>query len=139
MIARIESNIVWGRENSALRLGTFHSRLEVVNNTIAFSMWDPAYADRNWSVSVGCPEEIVALPEVDLRLVNNIFAYNTGPEVGDPTGIYLGSGVSIEEHHNLYFSSIDNEIAAEFLKAEISRQAIVDGSWANRTSRGRAI
>jgi hypothetical protein len=36
---RIENNAVWGQGNSAMWIGTFHSILEVVNNTIASNMW----------------------------------------------------------------------------------------------------
>lgn len=132
----IENNIVWGQGNSALWLGTFHSRLEVINNTIAYNMWDPSYSGRNWAFSAGYPEEIVALPEVELQLVNNIFAFNTGPEVGDPTGLYLGPGIMITEHHNLYFSYEESEITAEYLNREFTRQEITDGTWTNNTGQG---
>jgi hypothetical protein len=111
--------------------------MEVVNNTIAFNMWDPTFSERNWAFSAGFPEEIIPLPQVDLMLVNNIFAFNTGPEVGDPTGIYLGPGVKIIEHNNLYFSSLDNEIDAEFLGTDITRQDLADGSWTDRTGQGQ--
>jgi len=135
---RIENNVVWGQGNSALWLGTFHSKLEVVNNTIAFNMWNPVFSGRNWAFSAGYPEEIVDLPQVELSLVNNIFAYNTGPDVGDPTGIYLGPGVTITEHHNLYFSREDGEIIAEFLNTEFTRQDLVDGTWTDRTGQGQS-
>ena len=134
---RIENNLVWGQGNSALWLGTFHSNLEVINNTIAYNMWDPIYSGRNWAVSVGYPEEIVALPEVELLLANNIFAFNTSPDVGDPTGLYFGPGVKISEHHNLYFSSEDGEITAEFLDREFSRQDIIGGKWMEHTGQGQ--
>lgn len=133
---RIENNVVWGQGNSALWLGTFHSTLVFVNNTIAYNMWDPAYSGRNWTFSAGYPEEIVPLPQVELLLVNNIFAYNTGPDVGDPTGLYLGPGVKITEHNNLYFSSEEGEITAEFLDREFTRQELVNGTWMNSTSQG---
>lgn len=134
---QMENNLVWGQGNSAIWIGTFHSILEVVNNTIAFNMWDPTYSERNWAFSAGYPEEIVPLPQVDLQLVNNIFAFNTGPEVGDPTGIYLGPGVKITEHHNLYFSSLDGEIDADFLETEITRRELADGTWADLTGQGQ--
>jgi cysteinyl-tRNA synthetase len=134
---RIENNIVWGQGNSALWLGTFHSELEVINNTIAFNMWDSHYSGRNWVFSAGYPEEIVALPQVDLLLVNNIFAYNTGPDVGDPTGIYLGPGVELTEHHNLFFSRSDGEITAEFLDMEFSSLEIENGVWGDHTGQGK--
>lgn len=134
---RIENNIVWGQGNSAIWIGTFHSTLEMVNNTIAFNMWDPNYSQRNWAFSAGYPEEIVPLPQVDLLLVNNIFAFNTGPEVGGPTGIYFGPGVKIREHNNLYFSNPGQEITAAFLDRDFSRQELIDGSWTNRTGQGQ--
>ncbi|MCJ7626590.1 MAG: right-handed parallel beta-helix repeat-containing protein [Anaerolineaceae bacterium] len=133
----IENNIVWGQGNSALWIGTFHSSLEVVNNTIAYNMWDPLYSGGNWVLAAGYPEEIVALPQVELLLVNNIFAFNTGPEVGDPTGLYLGPGVKISEHHNLYFSSIENEITAEFLDRDITRLELAEGVWTDLTGQGQ--
>jgi hypothetical protein len=134
---RVENNLVWGQGNCALWLGTFHSKLEVVNNTIAFNMWDSIYSGRNWAFSAGYPEETVASPQVELLLVNNIFAYNTGPEVGDPTGIYLGPGARISEQHNLYFSNEYGEITAEFLDAEFTRQDIADGRWAALSGQGQ--
>jgi hypothetical protein len=133
---RIENNIVWGQGNSALWCGTFHSTLEVINNTIAYNMWDPAFSERNWAFVAGYPEEIPS-PQVDLLFANNVLAFNTGPGVGDPTGIYLGPGVQVTEHHNLYFSSIDNEITAEFLGMDITRQDLADGSWTDRTGQGQ--
>jgi len=132
----IENNLVWGQGNSALWLGTFHSRLEVINNTIAYNMWNPNYSGRNWAFSAGYPEEIITLPKVELLLVNNILAFNTGPEVGDPTGLYLGPGLTITEHHNLYFSYEEGEITAEYLDREFTRQEIADGTWANSTGQG---
>ena len=132
----IENNVVWGQGNSALWLGTFHSNLEVINNTIAYNMWDPIFSGRNWAFSAGYPEEIVALPQVDLLLVNNIFAFNTGPDVGDPTGLYLGPGVKVTEHNNLYFSSEEGEITAEFLDREFTRQELADGTWTGSNGQG---
>jgi hypothetical protein len=133
---RIENNIVWGQGNSAIWSGTFHSTLEIVNNTVAFNMWDPTYSERNWSVVVGYPEEISS-PQVDLLLVNNIFAYNTGPEVGDSTGVFLGPGVKLSEHNNLYYSRDDEEITAEYLGTEVTRQDMADGTWTDLTGQGQ--
>ena len=133
---RIENNLVWGQGNSAIWIGTFHSTLEVVNNTIAYNMWDPLYSERNWAFVTGYPEEIPE-PQVDLLLANNIFAFNTGPDVGEPTGLYLGAGVKISEHHNLYFSRVDGEITAEFLGMDITRQELADGSWTDLTGQGQ--
>jgi len=85
---------------------------------------------------VGYPEEIPE-PQVNLLLANNIFAFNTGPGVGDPTGLYLGTGVKVTEHNNLYFSREDGEITAEFLGTDITRQELANGSWADRTGQGQ--
>jgi hypothetical protein len=133
---RMENNLIWVQGLSAVWIGTFHSVLEVINNTIAYNSWDPTYSERSWSLSAGYPEEIIELPQVELLLVNNIFAFNTGPQVGDPTGIYLGPGIKITEHHNLYFSRSDEEITAEFLDTEISRQDLLEGTWTNLTGQG---
>jgi len=132
----IENNLVWGSGNSALWLGTFHSELEVINNTIAYNMWDSAYSGRNWAFSVGYPEEIVALPQVELLLVNNIFSFNTGPDVGDPTGLYIGPGVTMTEHHNLYFSDMDGEVTAGVLDRTFTRRELMDGTYARFTGGG---
>ena len=37
------------------------------------------------------------------------------------------------------FSSVDNEITAEFLGADIARQELANGSWTDRTSQGQNI
>ncbi len=137
---RMENNVVWGQGNSAVWVGTFTSTLEVVNNTIAYNMWDQSYSERNWAFVAGYPEEILPYPAVTLTLVNNIFAFNTGPEVGDATGIYLGGGVQLTEHHNLYFSREDGEITAEFVSGrdpDITRDEIADGTWTALTGQGQ--
>jgi hypothetical protein len=138
---RIENNVVWGQGNSAVWAGTFPSTLEVVNNTIAYNMWDPAYSERNWAFVAGYPEEMES-PPVMLALVNNIFAFNADPIEGGVTGIYLGPGVSlVREGHNLYFSRADGEITAEFASGredpDFSRAEIADGTWASYTGQGQ--
>lgn len=134
----IENNIIWGNGDSAVWIGTWDCDLEVINNTIAYNAWDPSFSQRNWTFSAGYPEELPR-PEVNLLLANNIFAFNTGPEISEPTGIYLGPGVNLTENHNLYFSRVDGEITAEFLGREFTRQELADGSWANSTGQGEGI
>ncbi len=137
---RMENNVVWGQGNSAVWIGTFTSTLEVYNNTIAYNMWDTSYSDRNWSFVAGYPEEIQPYPPVTLTLVNNIFAFNAGPLDGGPTGIYLGGGVRLVEHHNLYYSRADEEIVAEFVSGHDSaftRAEIADGTWTSHTGQGQ--
>jgi hypothetical protein len=137
---RMENNVVWGQGNSAVWVGTFPSTLEVVNNTIAYNMWDPAYSERNWAFVAGYPEEMES-PPVALTLVNNIFAFNADP-FGEPTGIYLGPGVNlVREDHNLYYSRADGEITAEFVSGredpDFTRAEIADGSWTAPTGQGQ--
>ena len=138
---RMENNVVWGQGNSAVWVGTFPSTLEVVNNTIAYNMWDLAYSERNWVFVAGYPEEMDS-PPVTLTLVNNIFAFNADPTEGGPTGIYLGPGVSlVREEHNLYWSRSDGEITAEFVSGrddpDFTRAEIADGTWTASTGRGQ--
>jgi hypothetical protein len=60
--------------------------------------------------------------------------------VGDPTGIYLGGGVRLTEHHNLYYSRVDGEITAEFVTGrdpDFTRAEIQNGTWAAFTGQGQ--
>jgi hypothetical protein len=136
---RMENNVVWGQGNSAVWVGTFTSTLEVVNNTIAYNMWDTAYSERNWAFVAGYPEEIPS-PPVTLTLMNNVFAFNADPTGGGSTGIYLGEGVQLTEHHNLYYSREDGEITAEFVSGrdtDFTRAEITDGTWTSYTGQGQ--
>ncbi len=137
---RIENNIVWGQGNSAVWAGSFPSTLEVVNNTIAYNMWDTTYNERNWALVVGYPEEMES-PPVMLTLVNNIFVFNADPIEGGATGIYLGPGVSlVREGNNLFFSRADGEITAEFASGrdtDFTRAEIADGTWAGYSGQGQ--
>lgn len=136
---RIEDNIIWGNGNSAIWSGTWNSTIEIINNTVAYNMWDPyPLSERNWAVVVGYPEEIPK-PLVKLTMFNNIFAFNADPQDGGPTGVYLGPGVQLTEHHNVYFSSPGEEITAEFVTGHDSgftREEIADGTWASITGQG---
>jgi hypothetical protein len=135
---RIENNLVWGQGNSALWVGTWDSTIEIINNTIAYNMWDPTFSGRNWVLAAGYPEDNPR-PVVDLTLVNNIFAFNADPLEGGAVGIYLGPGVQLTESHNLYFSRADGEITAEFISGrdtDITRQEIADGVWNSLSGSG---
>jgi hypothetical protein len=134
---RMESNVVFGQGINPLTLGVYNSAVEVVNNTIAYNMWDQAYSARDYALTVGYPEE--GRPAVQLTLVNNVFAFNTGPEVGTPTGIYLGPGVTlVREGHNLFWSREDCEIQADFLEEGrcFTQAEISDGTWAAASGQG---
>jgi hypothetical protein len=137
---RMENNAVWGQGSSAVWVGTFTSTLEVVNNTVAYNMWDMIYSERNWAFVAGYPEEIES-PPVTLTLVNSIFAFNADPIEGGSTGIYLGPGVTlVREEHNLYYSRADGEITAEFVSGrdpDFTRAEIADGTWTTYTGQGQ--
>ena len=111
------------------------------NNTIAYNMWNPAFSSRNYAMLVGYPNDDTGISaEISLTLINNIFAFNTGPQVGTPTGIYLGSGVNlVEEGNNLFWSREDGEIQAEFVpgKSWFSRSDIGTGNWQQLTGQGK--
>ena len=90
---------------------------------------------------IGYPEEIQPYPPVALTLVNNIFAFNADPTEGGATGIYLGGGVALTEHHNLYHSRESGEITAEFLTGhdpDVTRAEIEDGTWTALTGQGQS-
>lgn len=137
---RMENNVIWGQGNSAVWIGTFTSTLEVINNTVAYNMWDPTYSERNWALVAGYPEEVFPYPSVDLTLVNNLFAFNADPLEGGATGIYLGEGVQLTEHHNLYYSRAGGEITAEFVDGhdvDLTRAEIADGTWTSFSGQGQ--
>jgi hypothetical protein len=135
---RMENNVVWGQGTDPVMVGKYTSTVEMYNNTIAFNMYDPAYSGRGYAFVAAYPEEN-GPPSINLIMVNNIFAFNTGPEVGDPTGVYLGPGVTLTESNNLYWSREDGEIQAEFVQGRDSwftRAEIGDGTWASFSGQG---
>jgi hypothetical protein len=138
---RMEHNIIWGQGDTAVVLGDWPGEYKVINNTIAFNMWDPKYSDRNYALLAAYPnDENGVSANMQLTLRNNIFAFNTSEAVGGSTGIYLGKGVRlVSEGNNLYWSQVDNEILAEFVAAEreFSRAQVADGTWATVTGQGK--
>ncbi len=139
---RVENSVVHSSGGTPLALAAFSGvHLELINNTIAYNMWDPAYATRGYAMAVGYPEPgEPAATNVHLTMTNNIFAFNTGPQVGTPTGLYLGPGVILTEGYNLYYSRDDCEIEAQFSGREepcYSRAEIAAGTWTADTGQGR--
>ena len=137
-----EGNAIWGQGLNPLLLCVFDCSAEVSYNTVAYNMWDPSYSARDYASTFGYPEPGSggpAVPQVNLRLHHNIFAFNTGPSVGEPSGIYMGPGVNLlEEHDNLFYSRQDEEIFAAFLNdRSVSRQDIQNGTWASLTGHGQ--
>jgi hypothetical protein len=134
---RIENNIISGSGDSALWLGSFNCDIVLINNTVAYNLWDQNYASRNWAVAIGYPEALPK-PEVQLIMVNNIFAFNADPLEGGSTGIYIGPGVQfVEEGHNIYFSNSDEEIMIDNEAGSgFSREDIADGIWSAFTGVG---
>jgi len=138
---RMEGNLLWGQGINPLDVGMFDCTAVVVNNTIAYNMWDAGYGARDYAATFGYAEPGEEPPAVLLTLRANIFAYNTGPAQGTPTGICLGRGVQLaEERDNLFFSRQDEEIWADFIGPEgreFSRQDITGGAWAAATNAGQ--
>jgi len=137
---RIEGNRVWGQGDTPLTVGPYRGRAEIIYNTVAYNMWAREFGGRNYAATLGYPEEGIAKPRVDLVMHHNIFAFNSGPAHGGPTGLYLGPGVRLlAEHHNLFYSFPENEIFTLFLgrEREFSRQDINQSAWAKATSQGQ--
>ena len=133
---RIENNILWGQGNTPLVIGDYPGKYEVINNTIAYNMWDPSYSIRNYSFVAAYPDNTGKSSTIDLILINNIFAFNTGPELGSPTGIYLGEGVNlVREGYNLFWSRENGEIQAG--ENWFGRKEILDGTWAKWSKQGK--
>jgi hypothetical protein len=141
---RLESNAIWGQGDNPLLVGVFPGKAEIIHNTLAYNMWARDFGGRNYATTIGYPEPESggpSRPQIELILHHNIFAFNTGPAQGDPTGIYLGPGVRLlAEHHNLFFSRQEAEIFAAFLGRdgrEISRADIAKGAWTRATGQGQ--
>ena len=139
---RMQNNAIWGQGINPVMLGVFPGDFVVVNNTIAYNMWDPAYSARDYAFIAAYPET-GSSAAITLTLLNNIFAYNTGPQVGPQTSLYLGEGVTlVEAGGNLFYSDGEGEIEAEFWTGDpwFPESAILDGQWAEATgSRGDIV
>ncbi len=123
------NNAVWGNGINPVTVGTYPGEYVVVHNTIAYNMWDPAYSARDYAFIAAYPEGGQSAA-ISLTLLNNIFAFNTGPEVGGPTGIYLGEGVALESiGGNLFYSRADGEIQAELLGPDTWLTQDALGAW----------
>jgi hypothetical protein len=134
----MENNLVWGQGINPVVVGIYTGTYTVTSNIVAYNMWDSAYSERDYAFIAAYPE-IGYSPPVKLTLVNNIFAFNANPMAGGPTGLYLGQGVRLVEHHNLYYSRPDAEITAEFVSGrdpDFARDEIADGSWTVWTGQG---
>lgn len=134
---RLERNAIWGGGLNPLPLGAYDCTLQIIRNTVAYNMYSAAYGARDYAMTVGYPEDGRPAPQIDLTVQGNIFAFNTGPAQGTPTGIYLGPGVTLTaENENLFHSRDDCEIQAEFLGLAdpcFTRGEITNGSWSAAT------
>jgi len=132
---RLEGNVLWGQGVNPLDVGVHDCEAQIIRNTIAYNMWDAQFGGRDYASTFGWPEE--GTPRVRLTLKGNIWAFNTGPDVGSPTGIFLGEGVDlVEESQNLFYSREDGEITWEALDREFSRGDITGGAWAAASGHG---
>jgi len=136
---RMERNVVWGQGINPIMIGAYDCRAEVLHNAVAYNMWDAAYSARDYAATFGYPEQAGAAPRVRLVMRNNIWAFNTGPAVGSPTGIYFGPRVQLlDERRNVFHSRADGEIQAAFLGDRwFSRADIRNGTWAAVSGHGQ--
>lgn len=133
----MESNVIWGQGINPVMIGVYPGDYVVAHNTIAYNMWDASFSARDYAFVAAYPETGESAA-INLTLVNNIFAFNTGPDVGTPTGLYLGEGVTIVlEDGNLFYSRDDCEIEANHLPDRddpcITQADIENGVWADIT------
>lgn len=136
----MERNAVWGQGLTPVVIGEYDCTVELSANTVAWNMWSDQFGARDYAMTVGYPADGQQGASVLLTLTDNIFAFNTGPAVGTPTGIYLGPRVQLQqEAGNVFFSRTDAEIVADFLNGpdpSIPRDAIQDGTWAALSGQG---
>jgi len=136
----IGNNDIWGQGSNPVMIGSYPGVTVVLNNTIAYNMWDSAFAGRDYALVAAYPEEGQPPAKIELTLTDNIFAFNTGPEVGTPTGIYLGAGVTlVSESGNVFFSRDDCEIEAAFVTGRdpcFTQDEIRGGVWGKISGQG---
>lgn len=137
---KMENNVISGMGNAPVYIGAFPGNYEVINNTIAYNMQSTDYAVRNYSFVAAYPNDETGISaQINLTMLNNIFAFNCNNQMGGPTGIYLGEGVTlVSEGYNCYFSRNDGEIQAAFVQGEtwFGRQQINDGTWQTASGQG---
>ncbi|OQX88650.1 hypothetical protein B6D60_01640 [candidate division KSB1 bacterium 4484_87] len=137
---RMENNFLGGMGNTPVDIGAIEGTYEVINNTIACNMRDASYSVRNYAMVAAYPNDDTGVSAaIQLTMLNNIFAFNCSDQLGGPTGIYLGAGVSlVNEGYNCFFSRNDGEIQAEFVSGEtwFTRQQITNGTWHSATGQG---
>jgi hypothetical protein len=134
---RMERNVVWGQGINPILGCVYDCTLDVEQNTIAYNMWAPEFAHRDYAATFGYPEESgPQKPNIALTLKGNIFAFNTREE---PTGIYMGPGVRlIAERDNIFYSRPDEEILAVFLQdRSITRDEVTSGGWSKLSGMGQ--
>ncbi len=135
---RMERNAVWGQGICPIMVGAYDCAAQLLGNTVAYNMWSAEYGARDYAATIGYAEPGRRAARVRLTMRGNLWAFNTGPAVGSPTGLYLGRRVQlIDEGRNLFFSRSDGEIQADFLGDRwFTRAAIRNGTWASATGQG---
>jgi len=136
----MRNNAIWGQGINPVILGVWPGDFMVANNTIAYNLWSSAFSGRDYALVAAYPEAGQPSPQINLTLTDNIFAFNTGPDVGTPTGIYLGAGVTLTaESGNVFFSRDDCEIEAQFVAGRdpcFTQDDISGGMWAQISGQG---
>ena len=136
---RMQRNAVWGQGICPIMVGAYDCAVQMLGNTVAYNMWSPDFGARDYAATVGHPEPGSRPARVRLIMRNNVWALNTGPAVGSPTGLYLGPRVElVSEGRNVFYSRSDGEIQADFLGGQwFSRAQIRAGEWAAATGQGQ--
>ena len=77
----MEHNIIWGQGDAAVVLGDWPGEYKVINNTIAFNMWDPKYSDRNYALLAAYPNDetgVSANMQINLAQYDICIQYKRG-------------------------------------------------------------
>jgi len=136
---RMQQNAVWGQGICPIMVGAYDCAVQMLGNTIAYNMWSGDYGARDYAATIGYPGPGSRAARVRLTMRNNLWAFNTGPAVGSPTGLYLGPRLQLmDEGRNVSFSRSDGEIQADFLGGRwFTRTQIRNGAWASATGQGQ--
>jgi len=103
------------------------TRYEIANCTVAHNYRE----DKSYSLVAAYPDDPPSTGRAQVWMRNCLFAFNGPP--GEPTGLYLGPQVQLDEDYNCFFSRDDGELQVASLGEDrewVTREDILEGRWA---------
>lgn len=122
---RLENTLITGHGLAPVVL-IGDARYEIVNCTVAHNYRE----DKSYALVAAYPADPPSTGRAQVWMRNCLFAFNGPPE--EPTGLYFGPQVQLDEDHNCFFSRDDGELQVSALGEEgewVTREDIRQGRW----------